>query len=91
MKPLISLGGSDIAIKGLNANEYIRVTILDKNGKSQVVTSNSDSELSKIVNNNPKSALSIEITPTLNSKLKKGARVGVNGAKTSDRVRVTVK
>jgi len=91
MKPLISLGGSDIAIKGLNANEYIRVTILDKNGKSLVVTSNSDSELSKIVNNNPKSALSIEITPTLNSKLKKGARVGVNGAKTSDRVRVTVK
>jgi len=91
MKPLISLGGSDIAIKGLNADEYIRVTILDKNGKSQVVTSNSDSELSKIVNNNPKSALSIEITPTLNSKLKKGARVGVNGAKTSDRVRVTVK
>ena len=89
--PLISLGSSDIAIKGLNANEYIRVTILDKNGNSQVVTGKSDSELSSIVNRNPKSALSIEITPTLNSKLKKGARVGVNGAKSSDRVRVILK
>ena len=89
--PLISLGSSDIAIKGLNANEYIRVTILDKNGNSQVVTGKNDSELSSIVNRNPKSALSIEITPTLNSKLKKGARVGVNGAKSSDRVRVILK
>lgn len=89
--PLISLGSSDIAIKGLNANEYIRATILDKNGNSQVVTGKNDSELSSIVNRNPKSALSIEITPTLNSKLKKGARVGVNGAKSSDRVRVILK
>ena len=56
-----------------------------------MVTGKNDSELSSIVNRNPKSALSIEITPTLNSKLKKGARVGVNGAKSSDRVRVILK
>ena len=89
-KPLITLGSSDIAIQGLNKGQYIRVTVTGVNGASQVITPSDNSELNTIINNNPKSKLKIEITPTLSSALKTGARIGINGAKKNQRVRVTV-
>ena len=72
-KPLITLGSSDIAIQGLNKGQYIRVTVTGVNGASQVITPSDNSELNTIINNNPKSKLKIEITPTLSSALKTGA------------------
>ena len=89
-KPLITLGSSDIAIQGLNRGQYIRVTVTGVNGASQVIMPSDNSELNTIINNNPKSKLKIEITPTLSSALKTGARIGINGAKKNQRVRVTV-
>ena len=89
-KPLITLGSSDIAIQGLNKGQYIRVTVTGVNGASQVITPSDNSELNTIINNNPRSKLKIEITPTLSSALKTGARIGINGAKKNQRVRVTV-
>ena len=89
-KPLITLGSSDIAIQGLNKGQYIRVTVTGVNGASQVITPSDNSELNTIINNNPKSKLEIEITPTLSSALKTGARIRINGAKKNQRVRVTV-
>jgi hypothetical protein len=90
-KPKILVGNSDISIKGLSENQYIRVTIKDPNGNTEIALPKSDSEFSQLVNSNQKSELAIEITPTLDGKLKKGARIGVSGAKRADRVRVIIK
>ena len=90
-QPSITLGNSDIAIKGLDKGQRIRVTITNTNGKSEVMTPSNNSELNNIINNNPQSDLTIEITPTLNTKLKTGARIGISGAKRNQRVRVTIK
>jgi hypothetical protein len=87
---VITVGNSDIAIQGLNKGQYIRVTVTGLNGTSQVITPTNNTELNTIINNNPKSNLKIEITPTLSSSLKTGARIGINGAKKNQRVRVTV-
>jgi uncharacterized repeat protein (TIGR02543 family) len=89
-RPVITVGNSDIAIQGLNKGQYIRVTVTGLNGTSQVITPTNNTELNTIINNNSKSNLKIEITPTLSSSLKTGARIGINGAKKNQRVRVTV-
>ena len=90
-KPSISVDNSNIAIQGLNQGQHLRVTITGIDGKSQVVTPTNNSELNTIINNNPKSDLKIEITPTLNSALKTGAQIGITGAKKRQRVRVSIK
>ena len=90
-RPVITIGNSDIAIQGLNKGQYIRVTVTGLNGTSQVITPTNNTELNTIIDSNPKSNLKIEITPTLSSSLKTGARIGINGAKKNQRVRVTVK
>ena len=89
-RPVITVGNSDIAIQGLNKGQYIRVTVTGLNGTPQVITPSTNTELNTIINSNPKSNLKIEITPTLSSSLKTGARIGINGAKKNQRVRVTV-
>jgi uncharacterized repeat protein (TIGR02543 family) len=90
-KPTISVGNTDIAVNGLTKGQRIRVTLVGKNGRTEVVTPNSDAELASIVNKNPNSSLTIEITPTLDSALKKGAQIAIKGAKKNQRVKVTVK
>ena len=90
-KPTISVGNSDIAVNGLNKGQRIRVTLVGKDGLTKVVTPKSDAELASVVNKNPNSSLTIEITPTLDSALKKGAQIAIKGAKKNQRVKVTVK
>jgi hypothetical protein len=90
-QPEIAVGSSDIAIQGLAKGQRIRVKIVDLNGKSEIVTPKNDAELSSIVNKNPHSAVTIVITPTLDSSLKKGAQIAIDGAKKNQHVRVTVK
>ena len=90
-QPTIAVGSSDIAVQGLVKGQRIRVKIVDLNGKSEIVTPKNDAELSSIVNKNPHSAVTIVITPTLDSSLKKGAQIAIDGAKKNQHVRVTVK
>jgi hypothetical protein len=90
-QPTIAVGSSDIAVQGLVKGQRIRVKIVDLNGKSEIVTPKNDAELSSIVNKNPHSAVTIAITPTLDSSLKKGAQIAIDGAKKNQHVRVTVK
>ena len=90
-KPTISVGNSDIAVNGLNKGQRIRVTLVGKDGLTKVVTPKSDAELASVVNKNPNSSLTIEITPTLDSALKKGAQIAIKGAKKNQRVKVTIK
>jgi hypothetical protein len=90
-KPVIDVATSDIAIKGLNEGERIRVTIAEKNGESKVISAKGNTELNRIIKYNSKSNLKIEITPTLSPALTRSAQIAIAGAKKYQRVRVTVK
>ena len=90
-KLMIDVASSDIVIRGLNEGQYIKVTIAGINGESQVVSPSGSSELNSIIQNNEKSKLKIEITPTLGSALQRSAQIAIAGAKKSQHVRVTVK
>jgi hypothetical protein len=90
-QPLISVGASNIAIRGVTQGQRIRVTVVGKDGLVQVVVPKSDSELSALVNKNAKATVKIEITPTSTPTLKKKAKIAIDGAKKNQRVRVTVK
>ena len=89
-QPLISVGTSNIAIKGVTQGQRIRVTVVGKNGLAQVLTPKSDKELSALINKNAKATVKIEITPTSTPTLKKKAKIAIDGAKKNQRVRVTV-
>ena len=90
-QPLISVGTSNIAIRGVTQGQRIRVTVVGKNGLAQVVVPKNDNELSALVNKNAKAMVKIEITPTSTPTLKKKAKIAIDGAKKNQRVRVTVK
>ena len=89
-QPLISMSASNIAIRGVTQGQRIRVTVVGKDGLTQVVVPKSDSELSALVNKNTKAMVKIEITPTSSPTLKKKAKISIDGAKKNQRVRVTV-
>ena len=89
-QPLISVGISNIAIRGVTQGQRIRVTVLNKNGLVQVLTPKNDRELSAIINNNAKSTVKIEIAPSSTPTLKKKAKISIDGAKKNQRVRITV-
>jgi hypothetical protein len=90
-QPTIGVGSSDIVIQGLNQGERIRVKIISRNSKSDLSVVETQTtkipEPTKVVS----SKVSIDITPTLDSTLKKGAQIAVRGAKKNQRVRVTVR
>jgi hypothetical protein len=89
--PTIGVGNKDLVVQGLNQGQHIRVKISDLQGKSAVVAPESTTAKSTTNKKKSKSAVSIDITPTLDSTLKKGAQIAVGGAKKNQRVRVSVK
>jgi hypothetical protein len=89
--PTIGVGNKDLVVQGLNQGQRIRVKISDLQGKSAVVAPETTTAKSTTVKKKSKSAVSIDITPTLDSTLKKGAQIAVGGAKKNQRVRVSVK
>ena len=89
--PAITNSSSDITIVGLNKNQRIKVTLFDLKGGKKVLSVTNDKQINTLVNKNPQSKVQIEIVPTLNQELLKGAQVAIKGAKKNQRVRVTIK